>query len=134
MRAVAVLAAALAPLASAQGPQITAAGWQPSSSPACPGGAPCIELHTGAFCDARGAAARAELRRLIDKTRCAISTEETRYYLNGIYLQLLKGAGVQIVEGWATMADAHTVAVGAQRYSAKNILIATGGKPSVGQG
>jgi glutathione reductase (NADPH) len=51
--------------------------------------------------------------------------------LNGIYLQLLKGAGVQIIEGWATLADAHTVAVGAQRYSAKNILIATGGKPSV---
>ncbi len=51
--------------------------------------------------------------------------------LNGIYLQLLKGAGVQIIEGWATLVDAHTVAVGAQRYSAKNILIATGGKPSV---
>ncbi len=28
----------------------------------------------------------ANLRRLIDKTRFAISTEETRYYLNGIYL------------------------------------------------
>ena len=51
--------------------------------------------------------------------------------LNGIYLQLLIGAGVQIIEGWATLADAHTVAVGAQRFSAKNILIATGGKPSV---
>jgi glutathione reductase (NADPH) len=51
--------------------------------------------------------------------------------LNGIYLQLLKGAGVQVIEGWATLVDAHTVAVGAQRYSAKNILIATGGKPSV---
>ena len=51
--------------------------------------------------------------------------------LNGIYLQLLKGAGVQVIEGWATLVDAHTVAVGAQRYSAKNILIATGGQPSV---
>ncbi|MCX7243093.1 MAG: glutathione-disulfide reductase [Polaromonas sp.] len=51
--------------------------------------------------------------------------------LNGIYLQLLKGAGVQVIEGWATLMDAHTVAVGAQSYSAKNILIATGGKPSV---
>jgi DNA polymerase-3 subunit beta len=28
----------------------------------------------------------AELKRLIDKTQFAISTEETRYYLNGIYL------------------------------------------------
>jgi DNA polymerase-3 subunit beta len=33
----------------------------------------------------------AELRRLIDKTRFAISTEETRYYLNGIYLHHAKG-------------------------------------------
>ena len=51
--------------------------------------------------------------------------------LNGIYLQLLKGAGVQVIEGWATLVDAHTVAVGAQHLTAKNILIATGGKPSV---
>jgi glutathione reductase (NADPH) len=51
--------------------------------------------------------------------------------LNGIYLQLLKGAGVQVIEGWATLVDAHTVAVGAQRLTAQNILIATGGKPSV---
>ena len=51
--------------------------------------------------------------------------------LNGIYLQLLKGAGVQVIEGWATLADAHTVAVGPQRLTAKNILIATGGKSSV---
>ena len=30
----------------------------------------------------------AELKRLIDKTQFAISTEETRYYLNGIYLHI----------------------------------------------
>ncbi len=34
----------------------------------------------------------AELRRLIDKTRFAISTEETRYYLNGIYMHAHEGA------------------------------------------
>ena len=51
--------------------------------------------------------------------------------LNGIYLQLLKGAGVQVIEGWATLVDAHTVAVGAQRLTAQNILMATGGQPSV---
>lgn len=51
--------------------------------------------------------------------------------LNGIYVQLLKGAGVQIVTGWAKLVDAHTVDVGGQHYRAKNILIATGGKPSV---
>jgi len=32
-----------------------------------------------------------ELRRLIDKTKFAISTEETRYYLNGIYLHAHDG-------------------------------------------
>ncbi len=32
-----------------------------------------------------------ELRRLIDKTRFAISTEETRFYLNGIYLHAQDG-------------------------------------------
>ena len=35
-----------------------------------------------------------ELRKLIDRTRFAISTEETRYYLNGIFLHALDdGAG-----------------------------------------
>lgn len=33
----------------------------------------------------------AELRRLIDKTKFAISTEETRYYLNGIYMHAHDG-------------------------------------------
>jgi glutathione reductase (NADPH) len=51
--------------------------------------------------------------------------------LNGIYEQLLKGAGVHLIEGWATLVDAHTVDVGGQHYSAKSILVATGGKPSV---
>jgi glutathione reductase (NADPH) len=51
--------------------------------------------------------------------------------LNGIYLQLLKNSGVQIIEGWASLVDAHTVEVAGQRYSAKNLLIATGGTPSV---
>ena len=32
-----------------------------------------------------------DLKRLIDKTRFAISTEETRYYLNGIYLHAMPG-------------------------------------------
>jgi DNA polymerase-3 subunit beta len=35
-----------------------------------------------------------DLKRLIDKTRFAISTEETRYYLNGIYLHIA-GTGVK---------------------------------------
>jgi DNA polymerase-3 subunit beta len=42
----------------------------------------------------------AELKKLIDKTRFAISTEETRYYLNGIYLHTAtrgKGATLRAV-------------------------------------
>ncbi len=33
----------------------------------------------------------ASLKQIIDKTRFAISTEETRYYLNGIYLHVVDG-------------------------------------------
>ncbi len=61
------------------------------------------------------------------KTRRA--TEITR--LNGIYHQLLVGAGVQLIPGWATLVDAHTVQVAGQTYTAENILLATGGRPSV---
>ena len=51
--------------------------------------------------------------------------------LNGIYLQLLNNVGVHIIEGWATLIDAHTVEVGGKHYSALNLLIATGGQPTV---
>ena len=51
--------------------------------------------------------------------------------LNTVYQQLLLGAGVEIVTGWATLVDAHTVKVEGHRYSAKHILIATGGTPNV---
>src|SRR5688572_26471562 len=37
--------------------------------------------------------ASGDLKRLIEKTRFAISTEETRYYLNGIYLHPAKTGG-----------------------------------------
>jgi glutathione reductase (NADPH) len=55
--------------------------------------------------------------------------------LNGIYEQLLAGAGVRIVRGWGQLVDGHTVQVqttsGALRFSAKHILLATGGTPSI---
>ena len=51
----------------------------------------------------------AELRRLIDKTRFAISTEETRYYLNGIYLHHAKGAKGPVLRTVAT--DGHRLAL-----------------------
>lgn len=51
--------------------------------------------------------------------------------LNGVYAKLLTGAGVELFDGRATLADAHTVEVGGRRVSARTILIATGGWPVV---
>ena len=51
--------------------------------------------------------------------------------LNGIYLQLLKGTGVQVINGFATLVDAHAVQVNGQTHTARHILVATGGTPHV---
>ena len=51
--------------------------------------------------------------------------------LNGIYLQLLESAGVKIITGWARLLDAHTVEVDDKKFTAKNILISTGGTATV---
>ncbi len=48
------------------------------------------------------------LSRLIDKTRFAISTEETRYYLNGIYLHTAEADGTPMLRAVAT--DGHRLA------------------------
>ncbi len=50
----------------------------------------------------------AEMRRLVDKTRFAISTEETRYYLNGIYLHATEADGAAVLRAVAT--DGHRLA------------------------
>lgn len=49
-----------------------------------------------------------DLRTLIDRTRFAISNEETRYYLNGIYLHAAENEGVQVLRAVAT--DGHRLA------------------------
>lgn len=51
--------------------------------------------------------------------------------LNAIYGDLLAGAQADVINGRARIIDAHTVAVGEQRYSAEKILIATGGWPHI---
>ena len=48
------------------------------------------------------------LRDLVDRTRFAISTEETRYYLNGIYLHAAKAEGTDVLRAVAT--DGHRLA------------------------
>lgn len=49
-----------------------------------------------------------ELRRIVDKTQFAISTEETRYYLNGIYLHAVVEDGLSVLRAVAT--DGHRLA------------------------
>ena len=51
--------------------------------------------------------------------------------LNAVYGRLLDGAGVTTHRGRAELIDAHTVAVGDQRFTAANILLAVGGAPWV---
>ena len=48
------------------------------------------------------------LRALIDRTRFAISTEETRYYLNGIFLHIREVEGTPVLRAVAT--DGHRLA------------------------
>ncbi len=49
--------------------------------------------------------------------------------LSGIYAEVLAKAGVDTIEGTAKLLDAHTVAIGGRRVTARNILVATGGSP-----
>lgn len=48
------------------------------------------------------------LRRLFDKSKFAISTEETRYYLNGVYMHVADAEGGQVLRCVAT--DGHRLA------------------------
>jgi DNA polymerase-3 subunit beta len=49
-----------------------------------------------------------DLRRLFDKAKFAISTEETRYYLNGVYMHVAQGEGGPLLRCVAT--DGHRLA------------------------
>ena len=53
--------------------------------------------------------AKEDLARLIDKTRFAVSTEETRYYLNGLYLHAVSENGAPLLRAVAT--DGHRLAL-----------------------
>jgi DNA polymerase-3 subunit beta len=50
----------------------------------------------------------ADMRALIDRTKFAMSTEETRYYLNGIYVHATENEGVKVLRAVAT--DGHRLA------------------------
>ena len=49
--------------------------------------------------------------------------------LNGIYLSLLSGAGVELVEERGVLEDAHTVRLGERCITADKVLVAVGGWP-----
>ncbi len=51
--------------------------------------------------------------------------------LNGIYRNLLMQSGVELIEGRAHITGPHSVVVNGREYSARNILVCTGGRPFV---
>lgn len=51
--------------------------------------------------------------------------------LEGVYKNLLTGAGNTLIEGKGVLADAHTVEVNGKRLTAERILVATGGWPVI---
>ncbi len=51
--------------------------------------------------------------------------------LNGIYQRIMDNHGVDVLRGHARLIDPHTVDVDGQTYTAKTVLIATGGRPRV---
>ena len=64
--------------------------------------------------------------------RKLIANKDTEIHrLNGVYRRLLTESGANIIEGRATLLDAHTVAINDKRYTSKYILIATGSWPVV---
>ena len=58
---------------------------------------------------ARFSMLKEDLKRLIDKTRFAVSTEETRYYLNGLFLHSFTEEGNSYLRAVAT--DGHRLAL-----------------------
>uniref|UniRef100_J3N2N1 glutathione-disulfide reductase n=2 Tax=Oryza brachyantha TaxID=4533 RepID=J3N2N1_ORYBR len=51
--------------------------------------------------------------------------------LLGVQTNMLKNSGVTIIEGRGKVVDPHAVSVDGKLYTAKNILIAVGGRPSI---
>lgn len=51
--------------------------------------------------------------------------------LNNVYGKMLDNTGVELIDGHASLLDAHTVVVNGKHYTAERILIATGGWPDI---
>ena len=66
-----------------------------------------------------------------DWTTLITNKDREIHRLNDIYRSLLVNSGVTLMESHARLIDPHTVEINDQRFSAANILIATGGWPHV---
>ncbi|WP_414528490.1 glutathione-disulfide reductase [Nodularia chucula] len=62
-----------------------------------------------------------------EKMITVVNNEVTR--LNGIYQGMLDKSKVELVQGYATFIDAHTIKVGDRQLTADKILVAVGGHP-----
>ena len=83
------------------------------------------------FEDARGFGWDIDSAPRLDWSRLKANRAKEITRLNGVYLRLLDGAKVTLLRGWARLAGPQEVELEGRRYSARHILIATGGKPSV---
>lgn len=67
----------------------------------------------------------------IDWARLVEAKDRELARLNGIYLRMLETSGVTLIRGRGSLVGPHEVQVGDDRYTARHILLATGGRPSV---
>eukprot|EP00899_Mesostigma_viride_P020205 jgi/Mesvir1/28186/Mv04743-RA.1 len=63
--------------------------------------------------------------------RLMASKDKELRRLNGVYLKLLEGSKVTVIEGRGKVVGPHTVQVGDKTYSARHILVATGSRSVV---
>jgi glutathione reductase (NADPH) len=82
------------------------------------------------FSDAAGFGWNLGQRQLDWKALIANKDREI-HRLNGVYRRLLTEAGATIIEGRATLVDAHTVSINGRHYTSKYILLATGSWPVI---
>lgn len=92
---------------NAEGTQITVRSGRSQFKLSCLPVADFPEISTGELPSGFSLPA-SDLRALIDRTKFAMSTEETRYYLNGIYLHEADNDGVKVLRAVST--DGHRLA------------------------
>ncbi len=69
--------------------------------------------------------------RSFDWARLIESKDREIARLNAVYARLLDDAGVRRLEGRARIVDPHTVEIGGRTFTAANLLVATGGWPTL---